>query len=134
MGLDSDDEEDVAEAIAYFWANHFYAVWDEDAAELVAYVSFGPDGQVPGGDYSQPALDIGMGVRPDLTGQGLGDQFLTTAVSFARQTFSPSKLRVTIAVFNKRAQRLCQKAGFVEVDRFESENGGRPFLIFMRDV
>ncbi len=69
-----------------------------------------------------------------LTGRGLGDQFLATAVTFARQTFPPQKLRVTIAAFNKRAQRLCQKAGFAEVDRFESENGGRPFLIFVRDA
>ncbi len=134
MGLAADDEADVAEAVAYFFANQFYAVLDEETGELAAYCSFGPDGQVPGGDYSEAALDIGMGVRPDLTGRRLGEQFLATAVTFARQTFPTQKLCVTIAAFNKRAQRLCQKAGFVEVDRFESENGRRPFLIFMRDI
>lgn len=134
LGLAADDEADVAEAVAYFFANQFYAVLDEETGELVAYCSFGPDGQVPGGNYSQPALDIGMGMRPNLTGQGLGEQFLATAVTFARQTFPFQKLRVTIAAFNKRAQRLCQKAGFVEVDRFESENGGRLFIIFVRNI
>ena len=44
--------------------------------ELAAYCCFGVDAQVPGGDYDQPALDIGLGVRPDLTGQGRGGAYV----------------------------------------------------------
>ncbi len=51
--------------------NAYHTVTDEHS-DLVAYCCFGPDGQVPGGDYSAAALDIGLGVRPDLTGQGRG--------------------------------------------------------------
>jgi hypothetical protein len=51
--------------------NAYYTITDEHG-HLVAYCCFGPDGQVPGGDYSTAALDIGLGVRPDLTGQGHG--------------------------------------------------------------
>ena len=29
--------------------------------QLVGYASFGADGQLPGGDYTAPALDIGLG-------------------------------------------------------------------------
>ena len=45
--------------------NGFYCIFDEDS-DLVAFCSFGPDGQVPGGDYRAEAVDIGLGVRPDL--------------------------------------------------------------------
>ncbi|WP_179068850.1 hypothetical protein [Nostoc sp. C052] len=41
--------------------NTFYSILDENG-ELVAYCSFGQDGQVAGGDYHEQALDIGMGI------------------------------------------------------------------------
>jgi ribosomal-protein-alanine N-acetyltransferase len=49
----------------------YYSVWDE-VGELVAVRCFGPDARVPGGDYSAEALNTGGGLRPDLTGRGLG--------------------------------------------------------------
>ena len=39
---------------------------------LLGYGSFGPEGQVPGGRYDASAIDLGMGLRPDLVGRGLG--------------------------------------------------------------
>ncbi len=54
-----------------------------EAGEMVGFCSFGEDAQVPGGDYRVEALDIGMGVRPDLTGRGLGTTFATPVVEFA---------------------------------------------------
>jgi ribosomal-protein-alanine N-acetyltransferase len=48
--------------------NAYHTITDEHG-DLVAYCCFGLDAQVPGGDYSAAALDIGLGVRPDLTGQ-----------------------------------------------------------------
>ena len=51
-------------------ANGFFAVLS--GREFIGFRSFGPDGQVPGGTYDDSALDTGGGLRPDLTGRGLG--------------------------------------------------------------
>jgi [ribosomal protein S18]-alanine N-acetyltransferase len=42
-----------------------------DGTGLVGFRSFGDDGQVPGGQYDDSALDTGGGLRPDLTGKGI---------------------------------------------------------------
>jgi GNAT superfamily N-acetyltransferase len=99
---------------------------------VTAVVSYGLDGQVSGGDYSAEALDIGLAVRPDLTGRGLGDSFVEAAISFAQHTFQPSHLRVTIADFNQRARRVWEKQGFQPVSAFASSTTDMPFTIFIR--
>ena len=84
----------------------------EESGELVAFCTFGRDATVPGGDYSAEALDIGLGVRPDLTGKGLGSKFVQAVIKFAQDSFDPPTLRVTIAEFNRRAQRVWEGQGF----------------------
>jgi ribosomal-protein-alanine N-acetyltransferase len=54
--------------------NNFSVILNEDG-DLEGFCSFGPDGQVPGGNYREPALDIGLGIRPDLTGQSNGRRY-----------------------------------------------------------
>lgn len=103
--------------------------------DVLAFCTFGEDAQVPGGDYSLEAVDIGLGVRPDLTGRGLGQRFVTAVIQFAIQTFAPEYLRVTIAAFNRRAQRVWLRQGFVIVQHFEAQAGdGRPFLILEKEL
>ena len=105
----------------------------DGAGELVGFCSFGADGQVPGGDYRTAALDIGMGIHPDLTGQGLGHSFGQAVIDFACSHCAPAQLRVTIANFNLRAQRVWQRLGFQPVTSFAARVGdGLPFTIFTR--
>ena len=49
--------------------NAFFALINA-TGELEGFCSFGLGGRVSGGDYRAEALDIGMGLRPDLVGQG----------------------------------------------------------------
>ena len=49
---------------------------------LVGFRSFGPDGQVPGWDYDDHALDTGGGLRPQLVGHGLGRHAISTGLAF----------------------------------------------------
>ena len=108
-----------------------HAIVDE-MGDLVGFCTFGKDGQVPGGDYSADALDIGMGMRPDLTGQGYGALFRDTVIAFALRTFAPSMLRVTIADFNQRAKRVWEQAGFEAIQRFQSEFSKLDFVVFVK--
>ena len=113
--------------------NAYHTITDE-RGDLVAYCCFGVDAQVPGGDYSAAALDIGLGVRPDLTGQGRGLTYVNAVIDFARRTFPPTAFRVTIAEFNKRALRVWEKAGFRPVQTFQREKDGRAFVILTREL
>jgi ribosomal-protein-alanine N-acetyltransferase len=112
--------------------NAYHTITDEHG-DLVAYCCFGLDGQVPGGDYSAAALDIGLGVRPDRTGQGRGVTYVNAVLDFARRTFPPTAFRVTVAEFNKRALRVWEKAGFRPVQTFGRSRDGLPFVILTRE-
>jgi RimJ/RimL family protein N-acetyltransferase len=112
--------------------NAYYAITD-DREGLVAYCCFGPDAQVPGGDYGAAALDIGLGVRPDLTGQGHGHCYVDTVLGFGRRTFAPSAFRVTIAAFNQRALTVWKRAGFRPVQAFQRTGDGLAFVMLARE-
>ena len=72
-----------------------------------------------------PALDIGLGVRPDLTGKGRGSDYLNAVIDFAQRTYGPERLRVTIAAFNTRARRVWEGAGFQRSRHFRADQGIR---------
>jgi ribosomal-protein-alanine N-acetyltransferase len=111
---------DLEEALQYNIdpKNNVYAMFDQ-GGELVGYCSYGRDAQVPGGDYSEKALDIGLMVKPELTGQGLGAAFVGEVIRNGIERYAPKKLRVTIAAFNKRAIRTWEKNDFQQTQRFK---------------
>jgi len=127
--LPSDKVENVVQCMMD--PQNAYSIITDEQGELVAYCCFGREGQVPGGDYSRDALDIGMGVRPELTGRGFGHEFVDSVLDFAGTTFTTSEYRVTVAEFNKRAIRVWEKAEFQLVDRFQRDRDKRPFVILV---
>ncbi len=103
-----------------------------DAGRLIGFRSFGADGQVPGGSYDDSALDTGGGLRPELTGQGLGREAIGTGLEFGRRRFAPAAFRVTVAAFNLRAQRVVTSLGFRVTDSFAATTDGREYQILVR--
>lgn len=110
--------------------NAFFAILNQHG-ELDGYCSFGADGQVSGGDYSEKALDIGMGIRPDLTGQGNGKTYAKAVAHYGVQRYQINQLRVTIAAFNQRAQRVWQSLGFKPVEIFYKTDNREKFVVMM---
>src|SRR5215467_11901358 len=91
-----------------------------------------PDGQVPGYDYDDTALDTGGGLRPALTGCGLGREAIATGLAYGQRRFAPPAFRVTVAAFNVRAQRVVTSLGFEHVARFEASTYGQLFDVYIR--
>ncbi|QQE81293.1 GNAT family N-acetyltransferase [Alicyclobacillus sp. SO9] len=98
---------------------------------LVGFYCTGPAAQVPAGwdegayggsDDGRPFLDFGIGMRPGLTGQGLGTFFLGHVLKDLTAEENSLRLRLTVATFNRRAIRLYEKFGFQYVMDF-SVNG-----------
>jgi ribosomal-protein-alanine N-acetyltransferase len=100
---------------------------------LIGFRSFGPDGRVPGWDYDESALDTGGGLRPSMTGQGLGRSVIAAGLDFGRSRFAPAAFRVTVASFNARARRTVESLGFEVVGSFAARRDGRPFDVLVRD-
>ena len=115
----------------------YHSAFDDDG-ELAGYFCFGQDAQIPEGRtlglYDGDALDIGLGMRPDLTGKGIGPSFVDAGLRFARERYSPAAFRLTVAAFNERAIRAYLKAGFESTTTFGGSmaSGGREWLLMLR--
>ena len=80
---------------------HFEA--RDEHGELVGFYYFEP---------KPPDLDYGLGLRPDLTGRGLGLDFFLAGLAFARERYRPQRVFLHVAAFNERAIRVYERAGF----------------------
>lgn len=109
------DQDDVRELLdPALRGQAYWAVKDED--ELVGHFSLKPKGD---------DLEIGLGLRPDLTGRGLGADFLAAGLEFARARFAPERFTLAVATFNKRAITVYERAGFArERVYMHATNGG----------
>jgi ribosomal-protein-alanine N-acetyltransferase len=130
--MDSD-----AETIVELLDGSYFSVSNEQS-ELIGYFCFGSNAQVLGGHVhglykDETALDIGLGMHPDLTGKGLGLRFLKAGLDFAREKYNVEKLRLSVATFNHRAIAVYEKAGFKPVQTFMSKtkNDETEFLLMM---
>lgn len=122
-----EDPDDLADLLnPANWTDGYVAARDE-AGELVGFFSFNREGGV---------VTVGLSLRPDLTGQGLGQGFLEAGLGFARQRYRPERFRLFVATFNRRAIRLYERAGFIPVRTFLNRtNGGESeFLEMTRPV
>jgi [ribosomal protein S18]-alanine N-acetyltransferase len=79
----------------------FYVVRDGD--EIVGFYYF---------DEREDIVEIGLGLRPDLTGQGLGLEFFLDGVAFAHGRFPDRRVTLNVAAFNERAIAVYERAGF----------------------
>src|SRR2546429_6711353 len=64
---------------------------------------------------------IGLGLHPELTGRGLGGDFLEAGIAVAHRKFKPTRFRLSVATFNKRAIKVFDRAGFTTTRSFDHE-------------
>ena len=84
------------------------------------FVEHDGEGRVSGFHYYEQkgeTLEYGLGLRPDLTGRGLGLDFFRRGLEFGRARFQPARMRLYVAAFNTRAIAVYERAGFRETGR-----------------
>jgi RimJ/RimL family protein N-acetyltransferase len=68
-------------------------------------------------DWHEDVVEVGIGLRPDLTGRGLGEALMRAQLEYAAQSWQPKTFRLFVAAWNERAIRLYERLGFQEVAR-----------------
>jgi len=130
------EEEDISEMLDV--RSPHYAVKDEQG-ELIGFFAYGSSAQVWNSDepylYSENnTITVGLGLRPDLTGKGLGLAFVNARLDFARKQLKLDYFRLFVLAFNERAIRIYERAGFQRVSIYvqHNVNGAREFLVMRR--
>lgn len=102
-----------------------YQVVVDETTDLVGFYCVGGPAQVFAGllvgVYESPCVDVGFGMRPELTGQGYGGDFVSFILKDVRSQHGDETLRLTVATFNKRAIHLYEKLGFVKSKTFKRD-------------
>ncbi len=136
--------QEEAEEIAYNW--HYegkYSFYDIEAdegdlAEFLAEDSRGDhtfsvkeNGALIGFftvcKINDGAVDIGLGMKPDITGNGLGLQFINAGLAFSKEQYSCNYITLSVATFNERAITVYKRAGFKAVGTFVQKTNGSCF-------
>ncbi len=101
---------EAAPPSAFFAYGSACEVGDVATQGLAAPYLLRPDG----------SLTIGLGLRPDLTGQGNGLALVMAGLGFAREHYHPSLFRLYVYAWNERAIRVYTRADFLAVDEAHS--------------
>jgi ribosomal-protein-alanine N-acetyltransferase len=88
--------------------------------------------------HARGVLEVGLALRPDLTGlgRGIGLSFVLAGLDFARRRFRPQRFYLTVAAFNARARRVYERAGFARIGSTTIGRKGKrtEMLEMMRDA
>lgn len=114
------DEEDMAEFLnPAAREGKIFAVIQKE--KLVGFLSV---------TYEKAETEIGFGIRPDLTGQGLGQSFVSFLVETVQQMHQHETISLRVAAFNQRAITVYERVGFQQMEQFDQITNGDvyPFI------
>ncbi|WP_409343489.1 GNAT family N-acetyltransferase [Paenibacillus sp. MBLB4367] len=87
-----------------------YASVDDEGGELIGFAQFFPLVGV---------TRLGLGLRPDRCGQGRGLAFVQEIVAEAKRRTPDHEIDLEVLVWNDRARKVYEKAGFRITDTYE---------------
>lgn len=112
-------------------AEGFWSVLDEDG-EVAGYACFGVEARVPGLGESPGVLDVGVGMRPELTGQGRGRAFAEAVLAHGRDVARTRRLRAVVQEWNARSRALLTGLGFEQTASLDV--GDVAYVVYERDA
>lgn len=120
------DPEDLREFLDFDkWESDTKFAVTDNGGELVGFFEF---------TTRDGVTEVGLGLRPDLTGQGQGPEFLRAGLRFAIERFKPCRLKLAVARFNKRAIKVYERVGFAVVKMLTQNTNGGEYEFVEMDV
>lgn len=120
------------------WGNGLFAVLDEHD-QLIGEVTIEffkdeenyIDNKIIEENPDYPAkMGIGFGLKPALTGQGVGEEFVRDCVDFAIRYYRYSgPIMLGVASFNQRAKKIYERVGFQVVKIIRCEINDEEFEV-----
>lgn len=102
----------------------YYAIVNE-TNEIIGFFCIGKSAQVPIGNqygvYKEDFVDMGLGMNPNLVGNGNGFIFCSFIIKYIEENYPDTPIRLTVAKFNQRAIHLYEKFGFVKENEFSTD-------------
>lgn len=96
-----------------------------DNGELLGFWELTRDGDT---------LTIGLGMRPDLTGQGEGQRFVEHGLDVIAAAERPSRLRLEVSDVNIRARKVYERVGFRGTGQRRTLHPGGERVVFVEMV
>jgi len=113
----AEDPGDLAELLDPALRGDAYHAVEDAAGDLIGFFSF--KRRDPG------TVEIGLGLRPERTGQGLGGAFIEAGLDYGRARFDAEQWTLSVATFNRRAITVYERAGFAAARAYmHRTNGG----------
>jgi [ribosomal protein S18]-alanine N-acetyltransferase len=110
------DEDDLAELLSPGRRGDTYFAVEDEQGDLIGHFSF---------KWKEAGLlEIGLGLRPDLTGRGLGAAFVEAGLEYGRARFGPEEFSLAVAAFNGRAITVYERVGFSRVRTYLHRTAG----------
>ena len=103
-----------------YWENMIFAVLDE-FDDLIGWSPFFIEDKI---------LWLSLGLKPELTGLGLGAEFVSECVEFAQSRYKLDKqpIKLEVALFNQRVIKVYKKVGFRVSGRVTKDTNGGKFI------
>ena len=118
------NNEVTIEALMELLDGSYYSIFTAER-ELVGFFCTGVNAQVSSGNrfgvYKEKALDLGLGMNPNLVGQGNGYEFCSFILKQIENNKESLPVRLTVATFNQRAIHLYEKLGFKPHLKFNTD-------------
>ena len=118
------------------WEASWFAGDDAESGALAGFLEL-VAGDSESGSGTQVAVEVGLGLRPDFTGRGMGAGFVHAALDFSRERRSPISFALDVFPWNERAIRCYERAGFergVVYDRRFDDGNEVSFLRMTRSA
>jgi len=79
---------------------------------------------------------MGLGIKPELTGNGLGQSFLLEILDHIRKNYSAKTVRLGVVSFNDRAKKVYEKVGFKQTMIYDQPTNGSvyPFIEMKKEL
>ena len=124
------DQEDYDEIISpQLRKNNYFQVLDTNG-NLVAFFCLDPDKK------KKEQVEVGLGLAPNLTGRGLGSEFMSVIENFVKDNYDYKVIVLSVADFNLRAIKVYQRAGYVKrnTEMVHSNGGSYNFDIMSKKI
>ncbi len=110
-----EDIEEILDADRY--GVSLFSVLNREG-NLIGYLNFVDEGK---------NLEIGVALRPEFVGKGMGSSFLKVGMDFARRTFIFKRFKIRVWKLNQRAIKVYEREGFRIETEFSIDINGIPF-------